>query len=82
VALHAVGSHVTPTLWAVLIGVNMGPVLLVTGSLASLLWLDTLGRLGVVVRPRDFTRVGVRVGLPAAVSGLAVSLLLHLATGT
>jgi arsenical pump membrane protein len=82
VALHAVGSHVTPTLWAVLIGVNMGPVLLVTGSLASLLWLDTLGRLGVVVQARDFTRVGVRVGLPAAVSGLAVSLLLHLATGT
>jgi arsenical pump membrane protein len=82
VALHAVGAHATPVLWAVLIGVNMGPVLLVTGSLASLLWLDTLGRLDVPARARDFSRVGVRVGLPAAVSGLVVSLALHLLTGT
>jgi arsenical pump membrane protein len=82
VALHGVGAHVSPTLWAVLIGVNMGPVLLVTGSLASLLWLDTLGRLGVAVRARDFSRVGAQVGLPAALSGLVVSLALHLLTGT
>ncbi|MGH9095716.1 MAG: SLC13 family permease, partial [Acidimicrobiales bacterium] len=60
--------------------VNMGPVLLATGSLASLLWLDALGRLGVKVRARDFTAAGLRVGLPAALAGAGVQLLLH-ATG-
>jgi arsenical pump membrane protein len=78
VALPAVGHHATPALWAVLLGVNMGPVLLVTGSLASLLWLDTLHRLDVPAHALDFSRIGVRVGLPAAVAGLATELLLHL----
>ena len=50
VALPAIDPGVTPALWAVLIGVNIGPVVLVTGSLASLLWLDALGRLGVTVQ--------------------------------
>jgi arsenical pump membrane protein len=59
-----------------MMGVNMGPVLLVTGTLASLLWLDALGRLGVEVHARDFTRVGLRVGLPAAGAGTAVFLAL------
>jgi arsenical pump membrane protein len=77
VALPSVGHHPGPVLWAVLIGVNMGPVLLVTGSLASLLWMDTLGRLDVPVRPRDFTVFGLRIGLPGAVAGLAVHLALH-----
>ena len=77
VVLPALGSRPGPQLWAVLIGVNMGPVLLVTGSLASLLWLDALGRLGVKARPRDFTRAGVQVGLPAALAGLGTHLLLH-----
>ena len=77
VALPAIDPGVTPALWAVLIGVNVGPVVLVTGSLASLLWLDALGRLGVTVRPRDFTSVGVRVGLPAATAGAASFLLLN-----
>lgn len=72
VALPALGHHRSPALWAVLMGVNMGPVVLVTGSLASLLWLDALARLGVRVRARDFTRVGVRVGLPAAMVGFGV----------
>ncbi|HET9692189.1 MAG TPA: SLC13 family permease [Acidimicrobiales bacterium] len=77
VALPALGAHTSPSLWSVLVGVNMGPVLLATGSLASLLWLDSLGRLGVPARPRDFTAVGVRVGLPALVAGAAVHLGLH-----
>ncbi len=77
VALPAVGPHPSPALWSVLVGVNMGPVLLVTGSLASLLWLDTLGRLGVPARGRDFTWVGVRIGLPAALAGFGVQLALH-----
>lgn len=76
VALPATGRGVTPSVWAVLLGVNMGPVLVVTGSLASLLWLDALRRLGVPARARDFSRIGVQVGLPAGLGGVATALLL------
>jgi arsenical pump membrane protein len=76
IALPAVGHRASPSMWAVLVGVNFGPVLLVTGSLASLLWLDAMGRLGVPVTPREFTRVGLRVGLPAAVAAGIVAVLL------
>ncbi|MGI8491758.1 MAG: SLC13 family permease [Acidimicrobiales bacterium] len=79
VALPSLGHRVTPAAWAVLVGVNMGPVLLVTGSLASLLWMNALGRLGVQVSVWDFTRTGVLVGLPAAVAGLATHLAMHAA---
>lgn len=80
VALPATGRGVTPALWAVLLGVNMGPVLVATGSLASLLWLDALRRLGVPARARDFSRIGVQVGLPGALAGVGTALLLA-ATG-
>jgi arsenical pump membrane protein len=79
VALPRIGHRTVPSLWAVLLGVNMGPVVLVTGSLASLLWLSTLRRLGVPARPRDFTRLGVRAGLPAAAAAVAVATLLRVA---
>ena len=81
VSLGALGHHTSPGLWAVLVGVNMGPVLLVTGSLASLLWLATMRRLGADVMAADFTRFGVAVGLPAAAAGLSVLLAMR-ALGT
>lgn len=77
VSLGTVGHRTSPRLWSVLVGVNMGPVLLVTGSLASLLWLATMRRLGVPVKAAHFTRFGVRVGLPAAAAGLGVLLLMQ-----
>jgi arsenical pump membrane protein len=75
----APGTHAGPGTWAVLIGVNMGPVLLATGTLASLLWLATLRRLGVRVSSWDVTRLGLKVGLPAATGGLLTLLALHAA---
>lgn len=72
VAVPALPAHATPQLWAVLLGVNMGPVLLATGALASMLWLDTLRRMGVEVGASDFARVGARVGLPALVLAAGV----------
>jgi arsenical pump membrane protein len=80
VALPTVGETPGPALWAVLTGVNMGPVVLATGSLASLLWLDALARLGVAATPGDYTRVGLRVGLPAAAAGAATLLALDVVT--
>jgi arsenical pump membrane protein len=58
-----------------LTAVNVGPVLAVTGSLAGLLWLDTVRRLGVPVDARTYSRVGIRVGLPALAAAVAVLLL-------
>ena len=79
VALPKLGHHAGPELWAVLLGVNMGPVLLVTGSLASLLWMSTLRRLGVGVGPAEFTRFGLRSALPGAAAAFAVALALRAA---
>lgn len=57
---------------SVLIGVDLGPNLSVTGSLATILWLIVLRRAGVSVSARDFLKVGAIV-MPVA---LAASLLL------
>lgn len=74
VSLPALGSHghASCATWPVLWGVNAGPGLLVTGSLASLLWVDSMGRLGHPVTAGRFFSVGLRVVLPAAFAGLVV----------
>jgi arsenical pump membrane protein len=76
VATQALPAHPTCRLWPMLVGANLGPTVLATGTLAALLWLDTLGRLGVEVSPLDYTRVAARVGLPALVAATAVLLAL------
>lgn len=58
--------------WAWLLGVNMGPTLLVPGSLASLLWLDVARRSGLDVGARTYLRAGLRAGLPALAAATAV----------
>jgi arsenical pump membrane protein len=50
---------------AVLIGVDLGPNLSVTGSLATILWLLALRKEGLDVRFRDFLKVGI-VAMPVA----------------
>lgn len=72
IAMPAMGPQPGPLLWAVLLGVNLGPVLVVTGSLAGLLWLTTMERMGVPVDARTYSRVGVRVGLPAIFAAAVV----------
>lgn len=60
--------------WPLLLGVNLGPLLLLTGSLAALLWQASARRAGVEVDARHYSRVGAAVGLPAMV---AAALVLH-----
>ncbi len=72
VGSHGIGPGAPSTLWALLFGVNVGPTVLVTGSLAGLLWLEAVRRLGLPVDAREFARVGIRVGIPALVAGMAV----------
>lgn len=61
--------------WAWLLGVNMGPTLLVPGSLAALLWLDVARRSGLDVGPGTYLRAGLRVGLPALAAATTVLVL-------
>ncbi len=60
-----------PVRAAVLIGVDIGPNLSVTGSLATILWLLALRREGVVVTAWAFLRLGAVVMPPALLLALA-----------
>lgn len=57
---------------ALLIGVDLGPNLSVTGSLATILWLVALRREGLHVGTGQFLRLGVIVMPPALIVALAV----------
>lgn len=50
---------------AILVAVDLGPNLSVTGSLATLLWLIALRREGIAVTPLQFVRIGAIVTIPA-----------------
>ncbi len=56
---------------AVLIGVDLGPNLSVTGSLATILWLTALRREGLHVSAWSFLKLGILVMPPALVLALA-----------
>ncbi len=60
----------------VLIGVDLGPNLSVTGSLATILWLAAIRREGESVTFRHFLKVGAVVMPPALVVALAAKLVL------
>lgn len=56
---------------ALLIGVDLGPNLSITGSLATLLWLIAVRREGEHVSTFDFLKLGVLVMPPALIAALA-----------
>lgn len=58
---------------AVLIGVNLGPNLSVTGSLATILWLIALRRENVEITPWQFLKTGLIV-MPAALIASLIAL--------
>jgi len=57
---------------AMLIGVDLGPNLSVTGSLATLLWLVALRREGVSVGAWQFIKLGALVMIPALFLALGI----------
>jgi arsenical pump membrane protein len=59
---------------AILIGVDLGPNLSVTGSLATILWLAALRREGLQVSALDFLKLGLVVMPPALALSLAALL--------
>jgi arsenical pump membrane protein len=66
------GEHVTR---AILIGVDLGPNLSVTGSLATILWLGALRREGLVVGFGAFLKIGAIVMPPALILAIVAALL-------
>ncbi|HET6608648.1 MAG TPA: arsenic transporter [Rhodopila sp.] len=66
-------AHTSPQVTgAVLLGIDIGPNLSVTGSLATILWLAALRRDGLHVSARDFLRIGAVVMPAALLPALAV----------
>jgi arsenical pump membrane protein len=68
-----VSDHVTR---AILIGVDLGPNLSVTGSLATILWLTALRREGQAVGAGRFLKLGVLVMPSALMLAIAAAVLL------
>jgi arsenical pump membrane protein len=66
---HGVSTNVAH---AVLVGVDLGPNLSISGSLATLLWVMMLRREGVEVNAWRFLRVGALVTIPSLLLALAV----------
>jgi arsenical pump membrane protein len=62
---------------AVLIGVDLGPNLSVTGSLATILWLSALRREGLHVGAWTFLKLGTVVMPPALILALAGAFAFH-----
>jgi len=57
---------------AVLIGIDLGPNLSITGSLATILWLSALRREGINITAWAFIKVGAVVMTPALFASLLV----------
>ena len=63
--------------WALLLGVNIGPLVLVTGTLAALLWQASLDRMEVHVTAKAFSRIAGPVMVPSLTAAVAVLLALR-----
>ena len=74
-------DHTTWGLWAWLLGVNVGAVLLPLGALANLLWLRIVRTEGTPVLPAAYARAVVPIALPALVAAIAVLVLERVVAG-
>jgi len=71
----AANDHLpAPIVRAILIGVDLGPNLSVTGSLATILWLVALRREALNVSAWRFLRLGLLVTPPALLAALAAAI--------
>lgn len=71
----AASDHLpAPVVSAILIGVDLGPNLSVTGSLATILWLVALRREKIEVGAWSFLKLGLLVTPPALIAALAAAI--------
>ncbi len=71
------GHGISAVRASLLIGVDLGPNLSVTGSLATLLWLIALRRENVRVDSLTFLKIGVLVMPPALLAALSAAAFVH-----
>jgi arsenical pump membrane protein len=76
-ALQPVADGSIPRMLALLVGTNLGPLILLWGSLATLLWRERCTARGVRISAREFATVGL-IGVPLL---LTASVLALIATG-
>ncbi|MGN6692802.1 MAG: SLC13 family permease, partial [Aquihabitans sp.] len=69
-------THPTDGVWAWLLGVNVGAVLLPLGALANLLWLRIARDEGIEVGLRRYARLVLPIAVPALVAAIVVQSLL------
>jgi arsenical pump membrane protein len=74
IARYALRAHgITPNVaHAVLVGIDLGPNLSLSASLATLLWLMMLRRVGIEVNPWRFLATGALVTIPSLALALLV----------
>lgn len=75
-AIQSLAGNQHDAYLAALIGGDLGPRLLPVGSLAGLLWLTLLARLGVTVSLRRFFMIGAATAIPSLMASLALLALL------
>jgi arsenical pump membrane protein len=80
-ALLVALPHTGAGIWALLLGVNVGPLVLLTGTLAALLWQASLRRLDIGVSGAEFARVGGWVLLPSMAAAFLVLVALRPVVG-
>jgi arsenical pump membrane protein len=76
-ALLVALPHTGTGIWALLLGINIGPLVLLSGTLAALLWQASLNRLQVDVTVTQFARVGAQVLIPALSAAFVVMIALR-----
>jgi arsenical pump membrane protein len=64
--------HMTWGMWAWLLGVNVGAVLLPLGALANLLWLRILRTEALAVTSRGYVLAVAPIAVPALIAAVAV----------
>jgi Na+/H+ antiporter NhaD/arsenite permease-like protein len=74
----ALGRDKINILWPVLVGTNIGSLLLPGGSLAIMLWLSTLKRLDAEVSGMNYIKYAWRIALPTFLVALGGLLLIRL----
>ncbi len=77
VSLPHLPAHPSWSAWAVLLGANVAPLALPSGTLASLLWLETVHRLGVSFSEREYLALAWKVALPSLIAAAAALLALR-----
>ena len=81
-SLTALAAQGKASLYAAVLGVNLGPNVTVVGSLATMLWRATLAQRGVEVTPAELAKAGLLVTVPAlVVATLLLWLMLTLLPG-